>query len=81
MSAARRLAAPRRARVVTGPGGRPAAIGGVRVESVLEDWLVEDRWWTGRPRRRRYLEVVLASGSCIVLFLDLSRGGWFIQRG
>jgi hypothetical protein len=51
------------------------------VDSVLEDWLVEDRWWTGRPVRRRYLELVLENGRCVLVFRELASGRWFTQRG
>jgi hypothetical protein len=54
------------------------------VELVRESWLVEDRWWTARPLRRRYWEVVSTDGRNLVVFHDLGtgRGGggaWFIQ--
>lgn len=58
-------------------GGPPAA---VVVEAVREDWVVEDRWWTGRPVRRRYFELVLADGRDVVVFHDLAGGGWLAQR-
>jgi hypothetical protein len=80
MTRPRTLGRPRPARVATGPDGLPAAVGRFAVEAVLEDWLVEDRWWTGRPLRRRYLELVLESGRCVVVFRDLVSGGWFSQR-
>lgn len=76
----RRLAAPRPAAVRTGPGGAPLAACGSPVEAVLEEWVVEDRWWTGRPLRRRYLELVLENGRNVVVFRDLVGGGWFEQR-
>lgn len=53
---------------------------GSAVEYVLEEWVVEDRWWTGRPLRRRYFECVLASGRNVVVFRDLVRRRWFEQR-
>ena len=53
------------------------------VELVRESWLVEDRWWTSHPLRRRYWEVVSADGRNLVVFHDLTagagRGGWFVQ--
>ena len=76
----RRLAAPRGARVVTGVRGEPRAVDGLAVETVAEDWVVEDRWWTGRPLRRRYFELILVDGRNSVVFHDLVRGGWFTQR-
>lgn len=81
MTGLRRLELPRRASVRTGEDGRPVALGAVAVEAVVEDWVVEDRWWTGRPLRRRYLELVLADGRDIVVFRDVIGGGWFTQRG
>ena len=81
MTAAKRLAKPRPVTVEVGDDGLPSAFGRARVDSVLEDWLVEDRWWTDRPVRRRYLELVLESGRCVLVFRDLNSGRWFSQRG
>jgi hypothetical protein len=83
----RALNLPRPVRVRTGRGGVPAEVDGWAVELVRESWLVEDRWWTARPLRRRYWEVVSASGRNVVVFHDLSRAGgpagagagWFTQ--
>ena len=61
-------------------GGRPEAIGGREVEAVRESWLVEDRWWTPEPVRRRYWEVVTTCGRNLVVYRDLVAGGWFSQR-
>ena len=80
MSAPRRLAAPRRATVRAGPGGRPLDVAGQEVDAVRESWLVEDGWWTARPLRRRYWEVVTVDGRDLVVFHDLVRGGWYVQR-
>ncbi len=76
----RRLAEPEPARVRAGPGGAPVALGHTAVESVREDWVVEDRWWNGRPVRRRYFELVLVDGRNVVVFHDLTGGRWLIQR-
>ena len=76
----RTLGAPRPAAVGAGPGGRPGSVDGRRVESVRESWLIEDRWWTGSPVRRRYWEVVTEDGRNLVVFRDLGRGRWFEQR-
>jgi hypothetical protein len=78
--ASRRLSTPRPTAVRTGPGGRPEAVGGRTVEAVRESWLVEDRWWTEAPLRRRYWEVVTADGRDLVLFRDLAQGRWYEQR-
>jgi hypothetical protein len=61
--------------------GVPIAIGRAAVEALREEWLVEDRWWTARPLRRRYLELVTADGADRVVFCDLETGRWFTQRG
>lgn len=76
-----RLALPRRARVrAEAADGRPLAVDGRAVDAVRESWLVEDRWWTAEPVRRRYWEVVTACGRNVVVFHDLRGGGWFAQR-
>ena len=80
-SASKPLALPRRARVEAGPGGHPIAFAGVPVIAIREEWVVEDRWWTGRPLRRRYFELVLEDGRCAVVFRDLVRGLWACQAG
>jgi hypothetical protein len=77
----RRLSEPRRARVrVDLDAGRPLEVDGRAVESVRESWLVEDRWWTDVPLRRRYWEVVTTCGRDLVVFRDLVRGTWWEQR-
>jgi hypothetical protein len=76
----RRLYAPRPAKVRTGGDGVPVAVGAVAVESVREEWLVEDRWWTPRPLRRRYFELVLADGRDVVVFEAEDTASWFLQR-
>jgi hypothetical protein len=49
-----------------------------RVESVGENWRMEDEWWR-QPIVRRYVEVVLEGGGRVVLFEDLLTGEWFAQ--
>ena len=78
--AAATLGAPRLASVLAEARGVPATVDTLPVESVLEEWVVEDRWWTGRPLRRRYFECVLENGRNVVVFRDLVRGQWFEQR-
>lgn len=75
----RALGAPRATRVRAGAGGIPSVVAGHPIESVRESWLVEDRWWTGHPLRRRYWEVVSAGGRNVVVFHDLCTGEWFTQ--
>jgi hypothetical protein len=80
MGSLKRLATPRAVTVRMEDGGRPAAIDGRAVEAVRESWLVEDRWWTDAPLRRRYWEVVTTDGRDVVVYRDLEAGGWFAQR-
>jgi hypothetical protein len=79
MSGSRALNLPRPACVRPGAEGTPGIVDGRAVESVRESWLVEDRWWTEEPLRRRYWEVVDAQGRNLVVFRDLRSGGWFTQ--
>ena len=80
MGSLKRVGDPVAARVEADPhAGRPLRVDGRSVEAVRESWLVEDRWWTGAPLRRRYWELVLDGGRCRVVFRDLEAGGWFAQ--
>ena len=81
MSRARRIYAPRRARVETDADGTPRAVDGIGVEAIREEWMVEDRWWTGRRLHRHYYELVLADGSNITVFRDVRNGRWCRQPG
>ncbi|MEA2399035.1 MAG: hypothetical protein QOK25_2591 [Thermoleophilaceae bacterium] len=76
----RRLGSPRPAAVRAGTAGRPDALAGRPVDAVAEEWVVEDRWWSDRPLRRRYFELVLRDGRNAVVFRDVAGGGWFEQR-
>ncbi len=84
---------PRPVEVRTEPDGAPSAVDSVPVDAVREEWLVEDRWWTPKPLRRRYFELVLADGRNVVVFREpaqgaegdrssgeAGRGRWFLQR-
>jgi hypothetical protein len=76
----RALGAPKTASVEADHRGVPAAVEAVAVDSVREEWVVEDRWWTSRPLRRRYFELVLIDGRNVVVFRDLVGGNWYMQR-
>ncbi len=76
----RRLNEPQRSRVRAGEGGRPLVVDGHAVDAVRESWLIEDRWWTDTPLRRRYWEVVTVDGRCWVVFRELEGGAWYRQR-
>jgi hypothetical protein len=75
-----RLGAPEPASVSADDQGVPHTVGRAPVDSVREEWVVEDRWWTGRPLRRRYFELVLQDGSNVVVFCEPEDGRWFRQR-
>ena len=66
--------------VVADGEGVPRAVGAVAVEAVREEWVVEDRWWTSAPLRRRYFELALGDGRCVVVFRDLERVRWYSHR-
>ena len=74
----RQLNLPRPARVRWGEG-MPREVNGEAVEQLRESWLVEDRWWTAEPLRRRYWELVGERGRNLVVFHDLLSGRWFLQ--
>ena len=71
-AASRRAAARARARGTTAGARWPSTA--ATVDAVRESWLVEDRWWTERPLRRRYWEVVTTGGRNVVVFRDLVGG-------
>jgi hypothetical protein len=72
---------PRPVEVIAGDNGVPLLVGGIAVEAVREEWLVEDRWWTPKPLQRSYFELVLANGRDLVVFREPAESGrWFEQR-
>ena len=73
--------APSPADVLADEDDAPRAVGTTGVQTVREEWLVEDRWWTSAPLRRHYFELALADGRCVVVFRELNSGRWFSQRG
>jgi hypothetical protein len=76
-----RLYRPRPASVRTDDRGVPTSVGRKRVDSVREQWIVEDRWWTVRPLRRTYFELALSDGSVLVVFHEHARQRWYAQKG
>ena len=76
----KRLSEPKPVTVDTADDGRPQRIDGHAIEAVRESWLIEDRWWTEAPLRRRYWEVVTTCGRDLVVFRDLIAGTWHAQR-
>jgi len=76
----RRLALARAARVAATAEGTPLSVDGQKVADVRESWLVEDRWWTDEPLRRRYWELISETGRNLVVYHDLASGRWLRQR-
>jgi hypothetical protein len=76
MSGPQGVYAPRPAAVSVDVDGVPRRLDAIAVEAIREDWLVEDRWWTARPLRRHYYELVLADGRDVVVFHDLLARRW-----
>jgi protein ImuB len=73
------LMQPRATQVSSDKDGSPLRIRGKNVEQQRERWIVEDSWWTPRPVRRRYFELVLEGGINAVIFQDLTSRRWYQQ--
>jgi hypothetical protein len=76
----RRLYAPEQAEVEVDGANVPTAVEGVAVTAVREEWWVYDRWWTPKPLDRRYFELALVDGRCVVVFRCERTGRWHRQR-
>ncbi len=76
----RRIGEPRTVAVDADAAGRPVKVCSEIVDAVRETWLVEDRWWTDQPLRRRYWEVVTTGGHNLVVFHELVERRWYRQR-
>lgn len=50
------------------------------VTSVIEQWHIDDRWWSDAPVQRDYFHVEFENGTAIVVFRDLRKGAWYAQR-
>lgn len=82
----RALNEPQPVMVVCASDGMPLAIEPGRLDGqaarrleVLETWLVHDEWWRPPGINRCYVEVVLESGTHLILFEDLNAHQWFVQ--
>lgn len=64
--------------VHTGKNHSPLPSPRVVVESILDQWQLDDEWWRQRISRR-YVEVMIAGGKRMLLFEDLVTGEWFEQ--
>jgi hypothetical protein len=76
----RRLYAPEPVTVGVDADGAPLSVGDVAVESVREEWVVEDRWWVPQRLRRHYFELALADGRVVVVFHCAISKRWYRQR-
>ena len=79
-TATRIIGGPRRTAVRCDAAGVPLAVAGCPVECVRDEWRVDEAWWTDRPVRRRYFELVLRGGADVVVFADRRSGEWWSQR-
>lgn len=80
----RPMNAPRPVQVMEGPAGHVKALrtsrGLMEVDTVLEEWRIDDEWWRV-PISRRYLCLLLRSGRRVTVFQDLMEGFWYVQEG
>lgn len=76
----RQLGIPAPVDVRAGADGQPLVVDGQAIDSVRDTWLLEDRWWTDQPLRRRYWELVTTDGRNLVVFRDIHSGSWWVQR-
>ena len=76
----KRLYAPEPTSVRLDEGRLPLAVDGVGVESVREQWVVEDRWWEPEELRRAYFELALTDGRVAVVYSCAVTGRWYRQR-
>jgi hypothetical protein len=79
-SPVRRINEPQAVLVEVHLDGSPAQVNRRPVALVREEWRVVDRWWTEAPVRRRYFDLVLATGENVAVFEDEEGGGWFRQK-
>jgi hypothetical protein len=77
VSTARVLGLPRPTSVQATAQGIPTHVNDEPVTNVRESWVIEDRWWTEHPLRRRYWEVVTEPGRRTIVFHDLLTHRWF----
>jgi hypothetical protein len=78
----RPLRSPSSVRVQTDKEGTPAILHQrgkrLRVVAVRERWRIDDEWWRD-PISREYFALVLENGRPLILFRDLTTGGWYGQ--
>lgn len=50
------------------------------VETITREWRVRTEWWRGGEAWRAYFRLTTTSGMLVVIYHDLSTGGWLLQR-
>jgi hypothetical protein len=80
VSPPRQISTPKAIRVQVDSRGKPISVGGVRVETVRRDWMHRFAWWTDKPLRRRYYEVITVTGRRVVVFRDMLTDRWYSQQ-
>lgn len=80
----RPLNAPTPVRVQAGPDGAPAKVmlrgRACPVDTVQEQWRIDEGWWWENPVKRHYWRLVLADGRLVTVYRDLTDGTWWAQR-
>ena len=49
------------------------------VTAIGNRWRIDDEWWRNEPISRLYYAVQLRSGQKLVVYKDLTSGGWYRQ--
>jgi hypothetical protein len=78
----RPLNTPEPVRVEEDALGLPTAVREKRrqpVEGIDDCWRLDDEWWRPESVSRLYYAVRLASGEKLVIYKDLTSGGWCRQ--
>jgi protein ImuB len=71
---------PDRLEIVSGTAaGAVPGRGSGRVEAWAGPWPVTERWWADRPRRRAYLQLLLATGRGVLVATDVDAGSWWLE--
>ena len=68
--------------VQEGSAGLPVAVKTQRrqvVVSIEDRWRIDDEWWRSGQISRLYYATLLASGQKMVVYKDLTDGGWYKQ--
>ncbi len=50
------------------------------VTAIEDRWRIDDEWWRSDSISRLYYTVMLASGHRLVLYKDMVRKCWYIQK-